>query len=566
MTLRSLRKLSAAGLWLALFLFTPAAGATTPASSRSAEPIALKSFFQKPRLIVVLVVDQFRADYLTRFQTRFLPARGKDGALGGYNYLMSEGAYFPFAEYGTLQCMTGPGHAMILSGAYPYQMGVPLNGWFDEVTRQTTYCVQDKDHPIVGSDSKLGVSPRHFRGNTLGDELKNAGYPSRVVTLALKDRSAIFMGGHRADLALWFDSSAFRWVSSSFYLPEKKLPRWIEELNAGLAARKGQPHRWASDGKNSTGLTLGARAFEHQAQFGDKETLSWPLGIELTEAAALKALDAFKLGQGPATDVFAVSFSSHDYLGHRFGPNSPEMEEMTVAEDRAISRFLNHLRAKLPGGLKDALIVLTADHGVPPSDSWLASARHPAGKIDGKALRARMEARLTEKFGDPAGGSWIAFHADLNWSLAPEAAASSKAGRAALEAEIKAVALSEPGIAFAFTRSEHAERKLPPGLLERQILNTYVPGRSGDVVAIPRAFYSLFHEKDPFDHMSGYTYDRMVPLVISGSRIRKGVYAARADVIDIAPTLSFLTGVLAPASSEGRVLSEILGDPVAPAR
>ncbi|MCM2324225.1 MAG: alkaline phosphatase family protein [Oligoflexia bacterium] len=546
------------GLALLLSVSLSALPATTsPASGAlvaTATPLSTRSFQQKPKLIVVIVVDQLRADYLTRFQPRFLPAR-RGTILGGYNTLISEGAYFPFAQYDVLQCMTGPGHAMILSGSYPYQMGIPLNGWFDETTRKTIYCAQDDASPVVGGQARTGLSPRNFTGNTLGDELKNAGYASRVVTVALKDRSAILLGGHRADLAFWFDGKSHQWVSSTFYLPEKKLPAWLTELNSALSARKGKPISWKSEGK-PTGLTANTEPFERKASFGDREALSWPLGVELTAAAAEKALDAFKLGRGPATDLLAISFSSHDYLGHQFGPNSREMEEMTVAEDRILSRFLNRLNGALPGGLSDALIVLTADHGIPAPAKWLNSVRHPAGRVNGDKLKEQMEARLVERFGKPEGGKWVIFHADLNWTLAPEAVASGKATRAQLEQEMKAVIKEDPGIAYVFSRTDYLERKLPPGMLERQILKTYIPGRSGDVVGIPRAYYST--EDDAVDHMTSYTYDRTVPLVIAGSRIRKGVYATPADVIDVAPTLAFLTGILAPATSEGRVLAEIL--------
>ena len=207
---------------------------------------------KKPKLIVVLIIDQFRADYLTRFKERFLPAQNKKGAIGGFNYLISNGAYFPYAQYEILQAMTGPGHASLLTGSYPYQSGIPINDWYDSQSGKNMYCVEDEASPIVGlkenSDLKKirGMSPKNLIGTTVGDELKNAGYPSKVISIALKDRAAILLGGHRADLALWFDPSSFQWVSSKYYLPEDHLPTWVTTLNEEIKIKKSPIKVWSA--------------------------------------------------------------------------------------------------------------------------------------------------------------------------------------------------------------------------------------------------------------------------------------------------------------------------------
>jgi hypothetical protein len=193
-------------------------------------PIKLESFLSRPKLTLVLVIDQFRADYLTRFASRFLPSSGKNGEVGGFKYLMSKGAYFPQAKYDVLENMTCPGHATILTGSYPYLSGIVLNEWYDRSLGRMIYCVDDGDSPLVGSDLKgaeSGVSPKNLVGTTVGDELKNSGRPSKIISIALKDRAAILLGGHRADLAVWL-SSNYRWVSSRYYVKDKELPRWIE--------------------------------------------------------------------------------------------------------------------------------------------------------------------------------------------------------------------------------------------------------------------------------------------------------------------------------------------------
>ncbi|MGZ3687882.1 MAG: alkaline phosphatase family protein, partial [Bdellovibrionota bacterium] len=339
----------------------------TYAAPRPAAHAAGGAGTPRPKLIFMIVIDQFRADYLTRFEKRFLPPRSQGGDVGGFRYLMTQGAYYPFAQYDLLQSMTCPGHATVLTGAYPYQAGIPANDWFDPETLQRVYCAEDPTQATVGAettDPHLGTSPKNLIADTVGDELKNAGIPSRVVTVALKDRAAIMMGGHRADLALWMDPGSHHWVSSKFYLPDGKLPGWVVHLNETLDQHKGEAITWDYPGPGS-GLST-EKYFPHKADFGTRESMAMPLGVDLTETAAERAFEAFKLGQGAGTDLFAVSFSSHDYVGHQFGPNSREMEEMTVAEDFAISQLLNMVREKVPGGLKNTVVILTGDHGIPP--------------------------------------------------------------------------------------------------------------------------------------------------------------------------------------------------------
>lgn len=533
-----------------------------------AEAISFQSFHQKPKLVVVIVVDQFRADYLTRFQKRFLPPTAQSGTLGGYNFLMSHGAYFPFAEYDVFQNMTGPGHAMILSGSYPYQMGIPINVWLDHVTGIETYCVQDSDSPTVGAPKKVilekvnGFSPKNFLGTTVGDELKNAGYPSRVFTVSLKDRAAILLGGHRADLALWFDSSSYRWVSSRYYLKNDHLPEWVETLNGVISSHKGETYKWDLPAAGS-GLSSQPKASTYQGSVGSKEILAYPYGMQLTVDAAEAAMDANHLGKGAATDLLAVSFSSHDFLGHAYGPNAREMEELTVAEDRLISKFLNDVRGKMGGSLKDVVVVLTGDHGIPPASNWLNSAGLEAGRIDagninGDQLGEKIEERLNQKFGKSGKGHWLLGNSDLNYYLNPAVVADRGLPQDVIEGEAKAEILATPGVAFAFSRSDYLVRHLPPGIHESQILKGYFPARSGDLVVIPKPFYA--QAGDTVTHMTGYSYDRTVPLVIMGSKMKVGVYPKSVHVVDLAPTLSFLLGILPPSMSEGHVISDAVSD------
>jgi predicted AlkP superfamily pyrophosphatase or phosphodiesterase len=500
-----------------LTLAVPTNARAMPATATAPGPA------KRPALVVAIVIDQFRADYLTRFERKFLPATSKQGLPGGFELLMSRGAYFPFAEYDILQSMTCPGHATILTGSYPYLAGIPLNDWNQGDER--VYCAEDPDAALVGAAQKsphAGTSPRNLLSTTFGDELKSSGQPSRVVSLALKDRAAIMLGGHRADLALWLDSDARRWVSSRYYLPDGKLPAWVDELN------------------KTPGPSYDAAAT--------------PVGIDVTEAAAERAIAAYDLGRGAGTDLLAISFSSHDYAGHAHGPNADEMEEMTIAEDRALARLFGFIARRVP--FERTLLVLTGDHGIPLTPEYAREHKLDGGRIDENAFTSELETKLVARFGKPSTGKWLPFAHDLNWFVSRRAVADAKLElKTVLDAVRDAVA-AIPGIAYAFTLFDYEARRLPPGMHERQILHTYFPGRSGDVIAIPRPYW--IPGKDTAAHLTGYSFDRTVPLAIAGFGVKPGRYATSARVIDIAPTLSWLSGVIPPTLSEGRVLNEII--------
>lgn len=529
----------------------------------------------RPKLILSLVIDQFRADSLMRHRARFLPARGTNGEVGGFEYLLREGAYYPYAEYEYLQNMTGPGHATVLTGSYPYQNGVPLNFWFDPKTLQYQYCAEDTAFKTVGASPKsthVGTSPHNLRGTTVGDELKGAGYPSQVISIALKDRSAIFMGGHRADLALWWDGEVNHWVSSTFYLPDGKLPAFVEKLNDEIKRRwEGKSTTWELPPAASTGHSLkdpmalmehgnasnlGGITFPHTVAFDSRGFLATPEGVSLTVEATLKALDHYQLGRGKGTDLLAVSISSHDYLSHAFGPNSREMEEMTLREDKALSQLFNALQKKVPGGLDQVVITLTADHGGPANPDWLKANRVDAGRINEKQLQETLNKRLNDRFGKPSEGEWIPVARDFNFFFNHPAIQKKKLDLAAFEAIGVEVLSAEPGAAQVIKRTDLQAKRWPAGRFGRVTELTFFDGRTGDLNILPKPFYQL--NDDTVNHLTNYAYDRTVPLILAGFGIRKGVYAQTVKVVDLAPTLTFISGTMPPALSEGRVLHEAL--------
>jgi predicted AlkP superfamily pyrophosphatase or phosphodiesterase len=525
---------------------------------------------EKPKLILVISIDQFRADYLQKFSHLFLPqTSGKK--VGGFNYLMQKGAYFSHAEYGLLQNMTGPGHATILSGSYAYQNGIPNNDWYNSETQKFVYCAEDQSQKTVGanpSSPHVGTSPKNLIGTTFGDELKNAYPDSKVISIALKDRSAILMGGHRPDLTLWFDLESFKWVSSEYYLSSKTLPEWVNAINQNLQKKVGIEQTWNKKLDNTTNQNTFVpeskytkemgQTFPHKAKLGGSSSLLFPIAIDMPIDIATKAMDEYKLGMGLSTDVLAISFSSHDYVGHHFGPESDEIKETTVLEDRTISNFLNHINQKIPGGLNSVWIVLTADHGVAGNPKVLAANKIPAGYINQVAIATELENFLNKKYGKSS-AKWILEPSELNFYINQSIIKDKALDLSKVRDEAAKYIASRKdlleGIAEVFSGSDVRRRTLPQEQHEKQILRTYYEGRSGDIMMIAKANYILAYGSTT--HMSGYSYDRYVPVIFVGKPFKSGLYAG-GNVVDIAPTLSFLMGIIPPSNSEGAILEKSL--------
>jgi len=545
-------------------------GSATDGAMPSGAP--KKSFNVRPRLFVTLVIDQFRSDTLPKFHDRLLPARDSQGRAGGFRYLIEKGAYFPYSQHDLIQAMTGPGHASVLTGSLPYLNQIVANDWYDDIKQDRMYCVEDSSHQLIGAVKEkphAGTSPKNLQGSTVGDELKAAGYePSKVISIALKDRAAILMGGHRADAAIWMDKSGKKWISSTFYFPDKQLPQWVQKENEKLSKTEGDAFTWKAQGPGS-GLSLKdpmvlkdawnqriGLQFPHALKKSTPEALSSPWGVEATLELALAALNSQKLGQDKITDILAVSFSTHDYIAHAFGPNSREAEEIFVAEDLAIARLIRAIEEKVPGGLNEVTFALTADHGGPQNPDWLASQRMPAGRIDEAKLTEQLEAHLVDAFGKPKGADrWIAYGVDFGWHLNPRALEKSGRPLEELEERLRARLLKEQGTLDVVTSTDVRLGRLA-GRHHRQAKNTWVFGKSPDVLMIPRA--NFMPTGDTVTHLTGHAYDTTVPLVLTGKGVQAGTFASPARVVDLAPTASWLLGITPPALSEGRVLEEAL--------
>ncbi len=506
-------------LWLALCPWIPASrGQVQQARQAPAQP----------KLVLAIVVDQFRYDYLTRFRSDFT---------GGLKRLLEQGAVFTNANYQAAPTVTAVGHSTFLTGATPSLSGIVANQWWDRAQAKAVTSVSDENTRLLGANG-AGSSPRRLLVSTIGDELKLAGKGGKVIGISLKDRSAILPAGHMADGAYWFDGQSGNFVSSTYYFAE--LPSWVRDFNAERSADRYAGKDW-----------LGHRMPAGGPQLYNAIDAS-PFGDELLQALALRALSAENLGSGSKTDLLAISYSSVDYVGHRDGPDSPEIHDMVKRVDVLIGALIDAAEAR--AGRGSVLVAFTADHGSTPVPEVNQKRGMPGGRIAWNTYRAAVEKALNEKFG---AGQWISFSADGVIYLRPDPIPGKKIDMADVEKTAADTIRAQPHIARVYTGSQLLEGRLGQDPIDLRIRNGFFPGRSPDIFAVTEPYY-LFNATGT-SHGSPYEYDTHVPAIFLGSvRIRPGTYPENIGVQDIAPTLAALLGIEPGSGNMGRVLTEML--------
>ena len=522
------------------------------------------------RLVVVIVVDQMRYDFLERFKNVF--------GSGGFRRLIEEGALFTNANYNYAPTYTAPGHAAIFTGTTPSQNGIVGNNWYDRESGQQRVMVSDDSAKVVTSygtqsytKTSKPASPRVLIGTTIGDQLRlSNGFRSKVVALSLKDRAAVLPGGKEANGAYWFDASSGSLVSSDYYF--RDLPEWVNRFNSERRPDKAFGQTWdrALDAKaynlsqavtaEVKGSPLGRHLpfkitgdAEKPGEEFYKAFQYTPFASEYLADFARAALEGESLGSDEFPDLLAISFSTPDLVGHAYGPDSEEVEDIYIRLDRVISGFLNYLDREV--GLSRTLIVLTADHGVSPVPGLLALNKIEAQVLDPGRCKEAVNQALSSRFG---GEKWVLDLVNDQLYLDRKQMAELKVDPAEAERVAGQAALTVPGIANCFTRTQIMNGQMPPGTVAQRISNGFNPARSGDVWLIARPFDFLAEGEIATTHGSPYNYDTHVPLVLFGSQIRPGRYYAECSPVDIAPTIAALLGIEPPATRTGRVLAEAL--------
>jgi len=514
----------------------------------------------RPKLVVIVVIDQFRGDYLERYHDQF--------ADGGFRLFLDRGAVFTDCAYNYANTRTAPGHATLLTGAYSNGHGIIANEWWDpkrvdargKAASGMVTSVWDAGRKFVGiADNGTGAaSPHNLKGSTLGDELKLATQgKSRVFALALKDRAAILPGGFSADGAYWIDKDSGAWITSDYY--GARLPNWVAEFNRGKRADK----YWNLEWKDANGKVLRTTT-PRKAQDGSPASFyevigSTPFANQYEFEFARELVTNEKLGDGPVTDLLLISLSANDILGHQAGPDSPEMQAMAMAMDRELAEFFGFLGRQV--GLANLWIALSADHGVAPIPTVAAKLRIPARAIDTPRMHEELNARLSARFSPTTIRKYVA---ELDYPLAWLDEAAFKAAGVQEGAAERAVGevLKEMGMQGYFTREQLARGDVPHDETGLRYLHSYAATGGWYAMGIPAPY--TVGVTSGTDHASPFTYDTHVPLAFYGLPFQAGTYRTHAEPVDLATTFASLLGINAPSHAIGRVLTEALAQPRRP--
>src|ERR1700722_7585151 len=502
-----------------------------------------------PKLVVVIVIDQFRGDYLERYRDQF--------GEGGFRLLLDHGANFTDCNYDYANTRTAPGHATLFTGAYTDGHGIAANEWWDQKKKHKVTSVEDDTTKLVGlapdaTEGKLGSSPHNLLADTLGDELKLATQgKSRVFGVSLKDRAAVLPGGFSANAAYWIDPATGTWITSTYYRPD--LPKWAQDFNSANRAAK----YWDRDWKNTNGDVLRSTAHRKGKDGSDAgfyEVIgSTPFANEYELEFAKQLVVYENLGAGQATDLLAISLSPNHILGHQVGPDSPEMAAMALALDRELADFFNFIGNQI--GLANMWIALSADHGVSALPDAARKFRIPAASLGAGKLEAQINGALTAKFSPGHGASYIKFDYPLAW-LDQEVFAAAHIKEHDAETAVGEAMKQADLVRDFFTKSQLAEGEVSATALGKKFLNSYSPEGGWYVMGVPNLY--TVGSATGTDHASPYTYDTHVPLAFYGLPSRPGTYRTHAEPIDMATTLASLLGINAPTHAVGRVLTEAL--------
>lgn len=503
----------------------------------------------KPKLIIGIVVDQMRYDYLSRYWNKF--------GEGGFKKLAGEGYVCKNANYSYVPTYTAPGHASIFTGTTPSVNGIVANEWYDRNTGDTVYCVQDTSCRTVGSNSPSAgmMSPANLFNNTIGDELKVSwGKQCRVIGISLKDRGAILPAGHMGDAAYWYDGESGNWVSSTYYM--KELPQWVSRFNEKKETEKYLSRPWNTlmpmqqytestpdDVPFETPFPGENRpVFPHDLPSIRKSPAllrSTPFGNTLTKDFAVEAIRQEKLGQDNFPDVLIISFSSTDYVGHQFGPNSVETEDTYLRLDRDIAGLLTFIDSQ--AGKKNVLVFLTADHGASPCPAYMESLHAHAGVFRTEHLLDSLRKFLNARFSI---NNWMSCYMNQSIYLDYKLMEQNNVNPEDMERSISAFLSNAEGVALCTVSGKLKTMEYRDGL-NGYVQRGYSKTRSGDVIITLQPNW-IEWGRTGTTHGSCYSYDTHVPLLWYGWKVNRGACDNSTDITSIAPSLSEILGIPAP--------------------
>ncbi|MDP1746189.1 MAG: alkaline phosphatase family protein [Bacteroidota bacterium] len=514
----------------------------------------------KPKLVVGIVVDQMRYDYIYRYWNKF----GNDG----FKRLVNEGFFCRNTNFNYVPTYTGPGHASIYTGTTPAVHGIIANDWYDKTTGKNLYCAGDKNSIGVGTTTNEGKrSPVNMLTSTITDELRiSSNMKSKVIGVALKDRSSILPAGHIANAAYWYDGSIGGFITSTYYM--KELPVWVQEFNKKELAKKYLSQPWNTllpiemyteslpDDNKYEFVAKGESkpVFPHnlpeliKANGGLNLIRSTPFGNSLTKDFAIDVMKNENLGKSEATDFLAVSFSSPDYIGHAYGPNSVEQEDDYIRLDKDLAELLKFIDEQV--GKNNALIFLTADHAAPEVPSYLIDLKIPAGYVAESKILKNLKDHLLKSYGDTLALSFENQQVFLNHA----AIDNKKLDLEKVQNDVAAFMLNAEGVAEVLTATTLNNASFTEG--SRYLMQKgFNAKRSGDVLVNYLPGWVDGYSYTGTTHGSPYSYDTHVPLIFHGWNIQKGSSAEQVYITDVAATLAMMLNIQFPNGCTGKPIS-----------
>lgn len=516
---------------------------------------------KQPQLVVGIVVDQMRQDYLYRYWNKF--------GNGGFKKLINEGYFFKNAHYNYVPTYTGPGHASIYTGTSPATHGIIANDWFSKETGAMVYCTDDKTVKPVGTEGKAGLmSPKNLLVTTVGDELKlTTNQASKVFAVSLKDRSSILPAGHSANGAFWFDSGTGSFISSTHYMAQ--LPGWLTEFNRLELAKQYLSKGWNTlyplsnytesladnnnyeDAPNKKSLAIFPYEYSQQLAKNNYDIIkATPFGNTITKDLALACLKGEQLGKSKQTDMLCISFSSTDYVGHSYGPRSVEVEDVYLRLDKDIEELLNYLNTAI--GKNQFIVFLTADHGACDVPAHLLDLKIPGGYMDERQLEITIKSFLQQQYGD----SLVLALANQQVFLNEAKMTSLKLNKFSVEHTLANYLLSIKGVAEAYPSEVLKYENYTDGTFKYLIQKGYNHVRSGNVAFSYNPAWMEYMNKGT-THGASYSYDTHVPILFYGMGIPKGSTVKKVNVVDIAPTISTILHIPFPNGTTGKPLEEL---------
>ncbi len=524
-----------------------------------------------PKLTVLIVIDQFRADFLTRFEDLFVE--------NGFRKLMNHGAWMQDARFSHVHASTSPGHSVITSGTYAHKTGMVNNGWYNRSKKRFQPSLVDPGSHILGKapTSNGRASTLELEGSSLADELRMATrYRGKLISISLKDYSAMITAG-KLGSPYWYEASLGRITSSSYFMND--LPEWVKQFNEKkipdqsfgriwkrllpekiYLERAGKDIREGEENNRDSGITFphitkGGLESPGPRYYNAFKHTPWATDYQLEFAR--QAIIEEKLGQDNIPDVLIISLSANDYIGHDFGPFSQEVMDATLRTDRQLADFFSFLDDRLEN--KDNLIILTADHGVLALPEQLQLEGLKAGRMGPEPLTKLVEEKLDRTYGD---GNWVEYLAETGLYLNYATIANYGLTQSEVEDTAATALKAHPAVWRAYTRNEIKHRQIPESNLSKAVYHSFHPENSGDIILISTPFYLLLGEYGSAtvgtSHGWPHEYDTHVPVIFHGSWIKPGHYRHPIDIADITPTICNLLGITMPSDRDGRILGEII--------